>query len=178
MISTPDRQGAVALINEAVGSGCRKRVACREIGMTLRTLERWVAEGEVKADARPVAVRPQPSNKLSIAERAEVLHVVNTPRFASLPPTQIVPILADEGMYIASESSVYRILREADQLAHRGRAGAPCRRSVPRHCATGPNQLYAWDITYLPGPVLGMFFFLHAERTTMPSRECFGPSRR
>jgi predicted site-specific integrase-resolvase len=65
MISTPDRQEAVALINEAVGTGARKRVACREIGITLRTLERWVAEGEVKADARPAAVRPVPANKLT-----------------------------------------------------------------------------------------------------------------
>jgi transposase InsO family protein len=161
MISTPDRQEAVALINEAVGTGARKRVACREIGITLRTLERWVAEGEVKADARPAAVRPVPANKLTAPERAQVLEIVNEPRFASLPPTQIVPILSDEGRYIASESTVYRILREEDQLHHRGPARAPRYRPVPRHCATGPNQLYAWDITYLPGPIQGLFFFLY-----------------
>jgi transposase InsO family protein len=161
MISTPDRQGAVALINEAVVAGARKRLACREIGMTLRTFERWVADGAVRADRRPVAVRPAPANRLSSAERADVLRVVNEPRFASLPPTQIVPRLADEGCYLASESSFYRLLREADQLAHRGRARASQTRPVPRHCATAPNQLYCWDITYLPGPIQGMFFFLH-----------------
>lgn len=69
--------------------------------------------------------------------------------------------LADEGTYIASESTVYRILREEDRLAHRGPARAPCQRAVPRHCATGPHQLYAWDIATLPGPIQGMFFFLH-----------------
>lgn len=161
MISTPDRQEAISLINEAVGNGARKFMSCREVGIALRTFERWVAFGEPNADRRPDAPRPVPTNKLSGAERASVLRVVNESRFASLPPTQIVPRLADEGRYLASESTVYRILREENQLAHRGRARAPCTRAVPRHCATGPNQLYAWDITYLPGPVAGLFFFLH-----------------
>lgn len=115
----------------------------------------------MKADARPVAVRPAPTNKLKPEERAAVLAVVNEPRFAALPPTQIVPRLADEGRYLASESSFYRLLREADQLAHRGRTRAPCARPVPRHCASGPNELWAWDITWLPGPIQGMFFFLY-----------------
>lgn len=161
MISTPDRQGAVALINEAIETGARQRLACREMGITARTFERWVRDGEIQSDRRPVAVRPRPSNRLTDTERADVLRVVNEPRWASRPPTQIVPILADEGKYLASESTFYRLLREANQLAHRGRARAPQHRPVPRHCATGPNQLYAWDITYLPGPIAGMFFFLY-----------------
>ena len=161
MIGTPDRQEAVSLINEAVVAGARKRKACAEIGITLRTLERWTQDGRFRGDARPQAVRPRPANKLSAEERAEVLRLVNEPRFASLPPTQIVPILADEGQYLASESSVYRLLREANQLAHRGHARAPTRRAVPRHCAQAPNELCCWDITYLPGPIAGMFFFLY-----------------
>ena len=161
MISTPDRQGAVALIDEAIGTGARQRLACREIGITARTFERWVRDGEIPSDRRPVAVRPRPSNRLTDTERAEVLRVVNEPCWASLPPTQIVPRLADEGRYLASESTVYRILRAQNQLAHRGRSRAPTSRAVPRHCCRGPNQLFAWDITYLPGPVAGMFFFLY-----------------
>ncbi len=161
MIGTPDRMEAVALIDEAVSAGARKVAACREVGIALRTFERWMREGAVQADGRPLATRPTPLNKLSEAERAAVLNVANEPRFASLPPTQIVPRLADEGRYVASESSFYRLLREADQLHHRGRARAPQTRPVPRHCATAPNQLWAWDITYLPGPVVGMFFFLY-----------------
>lgn len=161
MISIPDRQAAVSLINEAVGSGARKRLACAALGITARTAERWVEGGALAADRRPNASRPTPANKLSTEERAAVLRTVNEPRFASLPPTQIVPILADEGRYLASESTLYRILREEGQLVHRGRSRAPTSRAVPRHCATGPNQLYAWDITYLPGPIAGMFFFLH-----------------
>jgi len=162
MIGTPDREYAVALIDEAVVGGARKARACREAGITLRTHERWTREGAaVKADRRPTATRPAPANKLLAEERAQVMRVVNEPRFAALPPTQIVPRLADEGRYLASESTFYRILRGEDQLAHRSRARAPGTRAVPRHCASGPNQLYAWDITYLPGPVAGMFFFLY-----------------
>lgn len=160
MISTPDRQEACTLIHEACAAGARKRSACAEIGITARTLERWTREGG-ESDRRPTASRPAPANKLNTEERAEILRVVNTPRFASLPPTQIVPILADEGRYLASESSFYRILRQTNQLAHRGRARAPQSRPAPRHCAKGPNELWCWDITYLPGPIAGMFFFLY-----------------
>ena len=161
MIGTPDRQEAVALINAAIDAGSRKRVACNELGITLRTFERWLKGGGLAQDRRPLCARPKPANKLSIEERAQVLRVVNEPRFAHLPPTQIVPMLADEGRYLASESSFYRILRQEGLLAHRTRARTPQRRAVPRHCATGPNRLYCWDITYLPGPILGMFFFLY-----------------
>ena len=161
MISASDRQAAVELINEAMASGARQRLACAELGVTARTLQRWSREGAVRVDGRPTASRPIPANKLSSAERAEVLRVVNEPRFAALPPTQIVPRLADEGRYIASESTIYRILREAQQMAHRGAARAPIQRLTPRHCARAPNQLWSWDITYLRGPIQGMFFFLY-----------------
>lgn len=161
MIGIPDRQEAVALIKEAVAQGARGHKACNEIGITLRTFERWVRGGTVSADRRPHTDRPRPSNKLSEKERAAVLRTVNAPRFANLPPTQIVPMLADEGRYLASESSFYRILRAADQLAHRGRSRAPRARAVPRHCAREPNTLWCWDITYLPGPMRGLFFFLY-----------------
>jgi putative transposase len=161
MISIPNRQEAVALINEAAAAGARLAKACEAIGITARTFERWVRGGGVGADRRPGASRPLPANKLCAKERAAVLALVNEPRFAALPPTQIVPILADEGRYLASESTLYRILREENQLAHRARHRAPLHRTVPRHCANGPNQLYCWDITYLPGPISGIFFFLY-----------------
>jgi transposase InsO family protein len=73
-----------------------------------------------------------------------------------------VPQLADQGEYIASESSFYRILREADEQHHRGRSKpprAPC--SPPRHRADGPRQLWSWDISWLAGPVKGSFFYLY-----------------
>ncbi len=161
MISTPDREAACTLINEAVNAGARRHQACIELGLTLRTLERWTQGGAVKSDGRPGASRPVPRNKLSETERTQVLALVNEPRFASLPPTQIVPILADEGTYLASESSFYRLLREADCQHHRGRAKAPAARAIPRQCAKAPNELWSWDISYLPGPVQGIHFFLY-----------------
>lgn len=162
MISHPDRERAVRLIDEAVAAGARKRQACEETGITLRSYQRWTAGGDgVKADARPTAKRPDPRHKLTPEERAKVLEVANCPEFQSLPPSQIVPGLADRGEYIASESSFYRILREADQQHHRGRSDAPKRKAATTHCATGPNQLWCWDITWLPGPARGSWFYLY-----------------
>lgn len=161
MISTQDRQEAVKLIDEAVVNGARKQAACRQLGLDIRTHQRWHREGKLRNDGRSEAVRPVPANKLSATERAEVLRTANEPRFADLPPTQIVPLLADEGRYLASESSFYRILREQKQLAHRGRAREAVHREVPRQCASGPNQLWCWDITYLPTSVRGTFLFLY-----------------
>jgi len=72
-----------------------------------------------------------------------------------------VPILADEGEYIASESSFYRILHEAKQQNHRGRSKAPERRPLTTHVATAPNQIWCWDISWLPGSVKGLYFYLY-----------------
>ena len=122
MISTPDRKRAVQLIDEAVAAGARKFKACEELGIAVRTYQRWTEEGEVKADGRPGAQRPEPGNKLTQAERDNILEVANSQAFKSLPPSQIVPALADKGRYIASESSFYRVLREHGQQQHRGGA--------------------------------------------------------
>ena len=115
----------------------------------------------VLSDARPSAERPVPSNKLSVEERQVILAVSNSPTFRSLPPSQIVPILADEGRYLASESTFYRVLREAQQQHHRGRSKAPHHKPLSTHCASGPNQVWCWDITWLPGPVRGLFYYLY-----------------
>ena len=127
MISTPHRQTAVRLIEEAVTAGARRFKACAELEISARTLRRWTlgglsASGQVRADQRPLVQRPEPRNKLSEDERAAVLSICNSAEFASLPPSQIVPKLADEGQYLASESSFYRILRAQGQQHHRGRA--------------------------------------------------------
>lgn len=161
MISTQDRAEAVQLIDEAVKAGARKAAACLELGITIRTHQRWHSDGELGSDGRPGARRPRPANQLSAAEYAQALCTLNEPRFAALPPTQIVPRLADEGRYLVSESSFYRILRREQQLAHRSRARTPVRREPPRRCASAPNQLWCWDITYLPTQVRGVFFFLY-----------------
>lgn len=102
-----------------------------------------------------------PRNKLSEQERRQVLKTLNQPDYRSLPPSQIVPKLADQGMYLASESTMYRILKEAGQLNHRGNRQKPTRREPTTHVATGPNQVWMWDITWLRGPIQGVFFYLY-----------------
>jgi len=79
-------------------------MACAEIGMTTRTLQRWKHPATPDEDQRPLAKRPEPKHKLTHEEKALILKTINQPEHASKPPSQIVPILADRGEYIASES--------------------------------------------------------------------------
>ena len=104
---------------------------------------------------------PDAREQAGPAERRRILAAASSPGFAGLPPSQMVPRLADRGEYIASESSVYRVLREADQAAPRGKAKAPSRRRPPAWAADGPNRLWSWDITCLAGTVAGLFFCLY-----------------
>ena len=125
MISPSNRELAVELIQEANRNGARLAKACEELHISVRTYERWIAEGGVKVDGRPRAKRPAPKNKLSEEEKAEILDVVKQEEFVDLPPSQIVPKLADKGTYIASESTFYRVLREEKMQHHRGRSQKP-----------------------------------------------------
>ncbi len=155
-----------AYIDQACAEGARLASACAAVGLSERTLQRWRAGGAINGDRRSREHRPQghvrsPANRLSPEEQAAVLAVANAPRFASLSPHQIVPALADEGRYLASESSFYRVLRAADQLARRGRVKAPARVRPQPLVASGPNQVWSWDITYLASTVRGMFFYLY-----------------
>jgi putative transposase len=162
MISAQDRHDALELIEEARRAGARLAPACRELGLTARTYQRWTREGAPSEDRRPKSCRPVASHALSAVEREQVIAVCNQPEYASLPPGQIVPKLADEGVYLASESTIYRILKSEAQVRHRGRAKAPRAPKPPAtHTATGPRQVFCWDITWLPGPALGTFFYLY-----------------
>ena len=153
---------AMRLIDEALKNGARLFRACAELGLCPRTYRRWtVLDGAVKADGRPVADRPLAANALSEDERQKLIVLSCQPEFASLPPSQIVPILADRGEYYASESSFYRVLRAAGQLARRGKARAPTRQRPAPLQATAPNQLWSWDITYLANTLKGSFFYLY-----------------
>ena len=162
MISTPDREIAIVLIDEAVSVGARRAKACREVEISERTLRRWVKDGEVQPDQRPTVARPEPANKLSEVERAAVLEICNSKEFCNLPPSQIVPKIADRERYLASESSFYRILHDEEQQHHRGRAKQPVKRKRPTsYQASAPCQVWTWDITCMSGPVAGMFFYLY-----------------
>jgi putative transposase len=163
MIGLEDRRRRARDIHTAHAAGARLRLACEIVGIDLRTLQRWKAcAGLVAGDGRPDAVRPMPAHALSPAERAQVLHVANEARFADVPPARIVPMLANEGIYIASESSYSRVLREHGQIAHRGRARAPHTIRPPTtHIATAPRQVWCWDMTYLPATLAGRWYYLY-----------------
>lgn len=158
-----ERNQLVLLIQKAIQQGARTALACQEAEIDLRTYRRWFSKSQgVTGDKRPDTQRPVPSNKLTEIERKEIIAVCNQKEYANIPPSQIVPRLADEGVYLASESTFYRVLKACEQLQYRGKAKAPERRKLPTtHIATGPKQLWSWDITYLPSTVKGQYFYLY-----------------
>jgi len=90
------------------------------------------------------------------------VQVANSPEYRDLSPKQIVPRLADEGVYLASESTFYRTLRAEGQLVHREPSREPTGGGRPDpQVATGPGQVWSWDITYLRSPIRGVFFYLY-----------------
>ena len=149
MTRLEDRQTLAEHIAQARADGARLRPACALAGVDVRTLRRWTAgAGLARGDRRPGADRPVPSHALSEAERARIVAVCNEPRFAETPPGRIVPMLADEGLYIASESSFYRVLRAHGQINRRGRARPPRASPPPRtHIATRAREVWCWDVT-------------------------------
>jgi len=160
MTSLSERGQIILLVSEAVTSGARRARACSIISLSPRTLQRWQL-GRLCGDQRPDRVQ-DPKNSLSDLERTRLLAVVNSDEFGNLPPSQIVPILADRGQYLASESTIYRVLKAANQLAHRGAERPAQQRHKPRALnATAPRQLFSWDITYLPTLVMGYYFYLY-----------------
>lgn len=158
----PDRHLLVGWLGEAVTSGASKVRACNEIGLSLRTLQRWTLGAFVQADARTTTLRPVPRNALSDLERRAILALCSSPEYAHLPPSQIVPILADQDRYLASEATFYRVLRAAGQQQHRGRSQRPKQHATPTtHAARTANQVWSWDITYLPSPIRGKYYYLY-----------------
>jgi transposase InsO family protein len=163
MIVLEDRQALARDIDVAHAAGARLQPACALAGIELRTLQRWKAHAGLTAgDGRPQAEHPTARHALSPAEREALLAVANEPRFADVPPARIVPMLADEGIYLASESSFGRVLRAHGQNARRGRAKPPkVSRPPTTHLAAAPGEVWCWDMTYLPATVMGRWFYLY-----------------
>jgi len=173
MTSPERRKMILGLLDQAQAAGARLRLACQTIDLCERTVQRWREDARGPMDRRTLT-HNSPPHRLSMEERSAVLAIANSAEFGHLPPSQIVPRLADQNIYIASESTFYRLLRQANQLAHR-RSERP---SVERHqpkpiCATAPNQCYSWDITYLPTAVRGQYFYLYLH-TDIFSRKIVG----
>lgn len=162
MTGLPQRDQVMALVAEAIIAGASQERACKVISMSERTLQRWQNDkAEGACDRRPARVQT-PKNRLSELERLRVLAIANSPEFGHLPPSQIVPRLVDQGEYVASESTFYRVLKAENQLNHRGAEKPAKPRHKPRAlAATAPGQLFSWDITYLPTPVMGIYFYLY-----------------
>lgn len=159
MTSLSERSQIIALVTQAIHAGARQTRACAAISMSERTLQRW--QRDTRGDQRPARIQ-YPKNALTPRERQSILAVANSKEFGHLPPSQIVPILADQGRYVGAESTFYRILKAENQLRHRSAE----RPSQPRHkpraiTVTAPDQLFSWDITYLPTPVKGSYFYLY-----------------
>ena len=165
MSSIAERRALITLLTEACDAGARLGSACAQIGLSERTVQRWQRpaacdDGDLRASSQRVATPPP--NRLSDAERQAAMALLNSDEFKDLPPSQIVPRLADQGRFVASESTLYRLLRSAGQLKHRRAERASHKRSRPRAlAATGPDQIYCWDISYLPTDVRGVYFYLY-----------------
>lgn len=161
MTSTSDREVIISLVKEAIAAGARQDLACEEVGITARTLQRWTNPKLPVEDQRPNAKRPEPKHKLSKEEKKEILEIIKRPEFAGKPPSQIVPILADKGVYIASESSFYRVMHEFKTKLNYGGTRKPHNCKQENYCITRENQVWSWDITYLNGPIKGLYYYLY-----------------
>ena len=147
------------LIREATTSGARLVAAVDAVGLSIRTYQRWSLSGD-GADMRRGS-GSDPANKLAPAERSRIIELANSKEFWNLSPKQIVPRLADQGMYVASESTFYRVLRVKGLIKHRETSRPATTRKPKAHAATGPCQLWSWDITYIKSPIAGEFFYLY-----------------
>ena len=164
MTSVLQRQKLLGLMHQACVDGARLSVACRQIGLSCRTVQRWQRADAVDGDRRLSGQRRYvcPPNKLGEAERVAVMATLNSEAFKDLAPSQIVPRLADSGVYLASESTMYRLLLQYGQRSHRRLERVAQQRSKPRAlAATGADQVFCWDITYLPTQVRGQHFYLY-----------------
>jgi transposase InsO family protein len=142
----------MATYRELTSAGVSTRAAAVLVGVPRATATR--------RPRPPVAGAPPrvPRNKLSEAERAQILAVANSDRFVDLPPIQIYAQLLDEGVYLGSISTLYRVLAANAQVTERRRLARHPARAIPELVATRPGQVYSWDITKLAGPVKGTYF--------------------
>ena len=158
-LAKEDKLCVIQLIHEAQRQGCRKTLACAALGINLRTLQRWEATDDLN-DKRD-GPKTKPAHSLTEQEQAQIIELANSKEFADLPPCQIVPKLADKGTYIASESSFYRVLNTVNQINRRGKQKASSHAKPKSHIAIQPNQIWSWDISYLPTIIQGLFYYLY-----------------
>jgi transposase InsO family protein len=147
------------LVEDAVKAGARRSAATEIVGLSARSTRRWGGD-RTKGDGR-AGPKTAPAHRLTEAERAKVVTTANSPEFRDLSPKQIVPKLADRGVYIASESSFYRVLHAEGLMKHREHARPAQSQRPKEYVACEPGQVWTWDITYLRAPVRGTFYYLY-----------------
>jgi transposase InsO family protein len=138
-------------------NGSRHAIACDDMEIDVKTFKRWVMD---VTDKRKGPMKT-PGNKLEIIEVERIVKVCTSQKYMDLPPSQIVPLLADEGVYLASESTFYKVLKARKLLEHRGKSKRKSMELPAALIATRPNMIYSWDITYLKTSVAGQFYYLY-----------------
>lgn len=163
MTSLEARQKLMSSVAESLEGGARKSAACAAIDLQLRTLERWEAQTidcQPIGDKRPIIIK-EPANKLTSAERSEILQICCSTEFMNMTPNEIVPKMAETGRFVASQASFYRILK-AEGMVRKSSLRKTSRRNKPTALvALGPCEVWSWDITYLRSPVKGLYYYLY-----------------
>lgn len=146
-------------IDVAVKAGARLTPASDAIGIHPRTYRRW-KEDPIE---RRLGSRKSNSRALSEQERQYIIEVCTSEKYRDIAPPEILARLAEEGVYIASTRTFYRVLRSAGLLNHRGNS-RPARTpySSPELMATGLDQVYTWEIIWMPTTVRGIFLYCYA----------------
>jgi transposase InsO family protein len=157
LTSFADRSSILELIAEAVAAGCRRFRACEAFNLEERTIQRWKLSSSDQRHGPLTA----PANKITESEKALIIKTSVSAAFVNLSPHQIVPRLADDGIYIASESTFYRVLKFEKLTEHRGLTKPRIVERPMSYEATKSNQIYSWDITYLQSSVRGQFYYLY-----------------
>ncbi len=140
--------------------------ACRAFGVAERTFHHRKAAAEGRLAPRPSRAKPPDEHepvpwRIPDVEREAIKDVLCSQRFGDLAPAQVYATLLDEGTYLCSERTMYRILAEHDLVRERRRGHRRRGQRPPRVHATGPNQAWSWDITRLRGPVMRSWFYLY-----------------
>jgi len=158
-VSVEDRGSCIELVKQAQASGAGRAASCQVLDVSLRTLERWEKQPD-QGDRRrgPDTVC---SHALSAAEKQAIVAACNSSVYRDLSPWQIVARLADQGSYLGSQSSFYRVLQQTDQLSHRQQSKPPVHHQPKDLTARNPNEVWSWDITYLNSPIRGAYYYLY-----------------
>lgn len=137
------------------------KAACKAVGRPRATHYRHHRKSP--APPRPTTREParQP-RALTPAEEAQVLAVLHSQRFADMAPAQVHAVLLDEGTYLCSVATMYRLLRRAGEVRERRRQATHPARVKPELVATAPNQVWSWDITKLHGPEKWTYYYLYS----------------